>query len=163
MCQIASLLILMVSLSLANRPPGIFFFWGLAVASLFSSLTSDEFFWHSDVMWLALWSYIFCRWLLPPHSPQSLFLLFSFYVSVVSRLLDLSSLSISRSYCHRFFSVSRSPLLYVSMCGRERSYWPTFAGLGMVHSLPPPSPGTALEDPTYSTAERERLQDSFRQ
>lgn len=151
----------MVPLSLANRPPGRF--WSPCSGCFFLSVALDEFFWHSDVMWLALRSYIFCRWLLPPqldrpcaqpvHPRLSLCFSFSPSMSLLCHGLLIYPASISLPLI--FFSVSCSALLSVSMCGRERSYWPTFAGLGMVHSLPPLSPGTVQEDPTYSTAERE--------
>lgn len=154
----------MVPLSLANRPPGSF--WRPGSGSVFLSVALDEFFWHSDVMWLALRSYIFCRWLLPPQLDRPciqpvhprLLLSFSFSPSMSllchGLLIYPASLSLLLPVIF-FFPVSGSALLSVSMCGRERSYWPTFAGLGMVHSLPPLSPGTAQEDPTYSTVERD--------
>lgn len=150
----------MVPLSLANRPPGSF--WRPSSGSFFLSLALDEFFWHPDVMWFSIEELHFLSLTVTTPAGSSL-------RSARSPRLALS-LSFSFSFspsmsllCHGhlfplpviFFSVSCSALLSVSMCGRERSYWPTFAGLGMAHSLPPLSPGTAQEDPTYSTVERE--------
>ncbi len=153
----------MVPLSLANRPPGSF--WRPGSGSVFLSVVLDEFFWHSDVMWLALRSYNFCRWPLPPQLDHPciqpvhprLFLSFSFSPSMSlchGLLIYPASLSLLLPVIF-FFQFLVQLFSLVSMCGRERSYWPTFAGLGMVHSLPPLSPGTAQEDPTTSTAERD--------